>query len=74
MPPFLKNDYLCGMKEELTTLMHSEFLGDEIPVEDLLVMDAYSQVCCDGISIEKACKDNGITVDFYKANVDRVMA
>ena len=62
------------MKDELTTLMHSEFLDDEIPLDDLLVMDVYSQVRRKGIPIKEACDRVGITVEFYYANVDRVMS
>jgi hypothetical protein len=62
------------MKEELTTLMHSEFLEGEVERDDLLVMAAYSQVMRKGISIEEACKNNGISVKYFKENVDRVMS
>lgn len=61
------------MKEELTTLMHSEFIGKEVPIDDLLVMSVWAQVNKKGIALEKACADNGITVEQYKDNVKRVM-
>lgn len=61
------------MKDEFTTLMHSELLGDEIPSEDLHVMAAYSQYI-KGVPLEEACKNEGISMDFFLANVDRVMS
>lgn len=73
MPPFLENMYLCNMKEELTTLMHSEFIGREIPIDDLLVMSVWAQVNRKGIALETACADCGISVKQYQDNVERVM-
>lgn len=61
------------MKEEFTTRMHAEFLGDEIPLEDLQVMAVYAQCVKSDISLEEACKNEGISVEYYLANVNRVL-
>lgn len=62
------------MKDEFTTRMHAELLGDEIPLEDLLIMDTHVRVLKYDEDLAEACKSNGITVEFYKANIDRVMS
>ena len=60
-------------KEELTTAMHSEFIGDEIPNLDLRVMGVYGAVGR-GIGLSKALKEYNLTEEQYRANVDRVLS
>ena len=62
------------MKDEFTARMHAEVLGDEIPLEDLQVMAAYAQCVKSDISLEEACKNKGISVEYYLANVNRVLS
>ena len=61
------------MKEELTTEMHSEFLGQEIPSLDLKVMGVYGATAR-GVSIEDALKRYNITIKQYEQNIDRVLS
>ena len=59
-------------KEELTTEMHSEFIGDEIPKIDLYVMGVYGAIAR-GVTIEEALKNTvflvknmrQILIEFY---------
>lgn len=60
-------------KEELTTEMHSEFLGKEIPNLDLKVMGVYGAVAR-GVSLTDALKRYEITRKQYEQNVDRVLS
>lgn len=60
-------------KEELTTEMHSEFIGDEIPKFDLYVMGVYGAVAR-GVPIKEALAKYGLTREEYEANVDRVLS
>jgi len=60
------------MKDEFTTKMHAEFIGDEIPFFDLCVMAVYGAMSR-GIDIEIACANNEITVNEYNENVERVL-
>jgi len=52
------------MKEELTTAMHAEFLGDEVTEIELRVWDIYGSVNR-GIPLSEALKKNGIPEDDY---------
>ena len=60
-------------KEELTTEMHSEFIGNEIPKLDLRVMGVYGAVAR-GVSLEVALQKYGLTREQYDANVERVLS
>lgn len=60
-------------KEELTTDMHAEFIGKEIPKFDLYVMGVYGAVAR-GVSLEDALKKYGLTREQYEANVERVLS
>lgn len=60
-------------QEELTTDMHSEFIGSEIPKLDLYVMGVYGAVGR-GLPLEDALKKYGLTREQYEANKDRVLS
>ncbi|MFG6385765.1 MAG: hypothetical protein K1V80_04760 [Muribaculaceae bacterium] len=60
-------------KEELTTEMHSEFIGDEIPKIDLYVMGVYGAIAR-GVTIEEALKKYGLSREEYETNIDRVLS
>ncbi len=60
------------MKEELTTLMHCEFIGKEESLEDLKVMAVFAQLKR-GISLDKALSNNDISKEYYLSNVDRII-
>ncbi len=60
-------------KEELTTEMHSEFIGKEIPKLDLYVMGVYGAVAR-GLSLDEALEKYGLTREQYEKNVDRVLS
>lgn len=59
--------------EELTTEMHSEFLGKEIPQLDLKVMGVYGAVAR-GVSLDDALERYGLTREQYEQNVERVLS
>lgn len=61
------------MKEELTTRMHFEFLGEEISEFDLSIMSVYGAIQR-GLTKEEALKSNGVTEEDYDANVERVLS
>lgn len=60
------------MEDEFSTLDHADMLRDEMSREDVLVMAVFAQIRR-GISLEQACKNNGISEEYYLANVDRVI-
>lgn len=60
------------MLDELTTTMHSEFIGGEIPTFDLKVMGVYGATNR-GESLESALERYGITPKEYWDNVERVL-
>lgn len=60
-------------KEELTTEMHSEFIGDEIPKFDLYVMGVYGAVAR-GIPLTEALAKYNLTREQYESNIDRVLS
>lgn len=59
--------------EELTTKMHSEFLGDEISNLDIKVMGVYGAVNR-GVSLKDALKEYKISEREYNLNLDRVLS
>lgn len=59
--------------EELTTDMHSEFLGEEIPRLDLYIMGVYGAMQR-GLSKKDALAKYGISENVYDTNVDRVLS
>ena len=60
-------------REELTTEMHSEFLGKEIPKLDISVMGVYGAIAR-GVSLEDALERYGLTLEQYEQNVERVLS
>lgn len=60
-------------KEELTTDMHLDFIGDEIPQFDLYVMGVYGAMAR-GVPMEKALKKYDMTREQYEANIKRVLS
>ena len=60
-------------REELTTEMHSEFLGKEIPKLDIAVMGVYGAIAR-GVSVDDALQRYGLTLEQYEQNVDRVLS
>lgn len=70
MPPFL---YVCGMKEELTTLMHSEFMENEESVNDMMIMGVYSSMYRNK-SLKKALEEyKSVSKDVFMKNIVRVL-
>jgi hypothetical protein len=61
------------MKEELTTKMHAEFIGDEIPDLDLKIMAVYGAMAR-GVKKESALREYGLTDKEYRENIDRVLS
>lgn len=61
------------MAEELTTAMHSEFIGDEIPRLDLEVMAVYGAMKR-GLSKQEALAKYQMTEKVYDSNIDRVLS
>lgn len=60
-------------QEELTTEMHSELMGKEIPKFDLYIMGVYGAVAR-GEFLNDALKQYGLTREQYEANVERVLS
>lgn len=60
-------------KDELTTAMHEEFIGHEIPHFDLMVMGVYGAIGR-GISKNEALKKYGLSEKEYDDNVERVLS
>lgn len=60
------------MKEELTTKMHSEFIGHEISDFDLRIMSVFGAVR-GGMSLKEALKEDNILGEEYLQNIDRVI-
>ena len=60
------------MKEELTTLMHSEFMEGEMSRFDLMILSVFGAIRR-GISKKEALKQHNITEDEYDTNIDRVL-
>ncbi len=60
------------MKEELTTEMHQEFIGHEIPDLDIRVMGVRGAIK-GGMSLEQALKRYNLTEKEYLDNYERVL-
>lgn len=60
-------------KDELTTEMHYEFMKDKVSHFDFMVFAA-SGAIRRGVEKAEACKEHGITVEEYDANIDRVLS
>lgn len=60
------------MKEELTTKMHSEFLGHEISDFDLRIMSVFGATK-GGVPLKEALKEDSVSAEEYLQNVDRVI-
>lgn len=61
------------MKEEFTTKMHSELLGDEVSDLDLRLMGVYGATGR-GVPFNEALKKYNITKDIYDENIERVLS
>lgn len=61
------------MKDELTTLMHEEFIGDEIPHMDLMVMSVCGAIRR-GVPKKEALAQHNMSEEYYDANVERVLS
>jgi hypothetical protein len=61
------------MPDELTTFMHEELIGNEIPHNDLMVMAVFGAMRR-GIPKQDALKKYGITEEFYDNNLKRVLS
>lgn len=60
------------MKDEFTTEMHADFLAaDGWTLLDVKVLSAFANIL-KGIPKSEACKKNGITVEQYDENIERV--
>lgn len=57
------------MKDELTTSMHSEFLGDEYSKEEWAAMGVFGAVNR-GVTLKKALAEYGLTEKSYKKLCD----
>lgn len=60
-------------EDEFTTLMHYEFFADEYTRDEFMAMDAYARIR-DGEDKDTVLKENGITAEFYDANIERILA
>ena len=60
------------IKEELTTAMHAELLGDEFDAFELAIMDIYGAIKR-GIPKAEALKKHDMPEEIYDANVERVI-
>lgn len=60
------------IKEEFTTAMHAELLGDEFDAFELSIMDIYGAIKR-GIPKEEALKKHNMPEEIYDANVERVI-
>lgn len=60
------------MAEELTTAMHSEFIGEEIEYTDILIMSAYGAIKR-GATKQEALSKYHLTESDYDNNIDRVL-
>ena len=61
------------MKDELTTLMHSEFLKNEIGDLDIRIMGACGAMRR-GVNKEKALSQYKLTEKTYNDNINRVLS
>lgn len=63
---------LFTMKEELTTLMHSEFFADEDEKLEILIMGAFARIR-KGEDKKHVLQSLGLTEAEYDSNVKRVL-
>ena len=61
------------MAEELTTAMHSEFIGDEIERSDLEIMAVYGAMKR-GLTKQEALAQYQMAEKYYDSNIDRVLS
>lgn len=60
------------MKDEFTTVMHADMLAEDgWTTLDVKVLGTFANIL-KGISKSEACKNNGITVEQYDENIERV--
>ena len=65
--------YLCGMKEELTTKMHSEFMENEESANDMKIMGVYSSMYRNK-SLKKALEEyKSVSKEAFVKNIVRVL-
>ncbi len=62
----------CGRQDELTTEMHSEIIGAEIPGLDLRVMSVHGALGR-GSSLSEALAKYGLTEEEYNSNIERCL-
>lgn len=60
------------MKEELTTAMQGEFLGDEVSKLDLKIAAVYGAISR-GVNKQVALDKYKISIHQYESNIDRVL-
>ena len=53
--------------------MHYEFFADEYTREEFMALDAYGRIR-DGEDKDTVLKQNGISAEFYNANIERILA
>ena len=61
------------MKDEFTTAMHEELLGDEFSHLDLQVMAVFGAIRR-GVSKKEALKEQGLSEKEYDENIERVLS
>lgn len=59
-------------KEELTTLMHYDFLCNEMSVEDIKIYGVFGAMK-GGLSKKEALNKYGISEQLYDENIERVL-
>ena len=60
-------------KEELTTSMHHEFVKDEVSEQDFKIASIFGAIK-QGVTKEEACREHGVSITDYDANIDRVLS
>ena len=65
--------WLPSTGEELTTAMHEELIGDEIPHFDLMVLSVYGAIKR-GVSKQEALEKYGISEKEYNENIERALS
>jgi hypothetical protein len=55
------------MKDEFTTLMHTDMLGWS--KEDAMLIESYAQILS-GLDKAEVCKRRGFSVEYYDANIE----
>lgn len=59
--------------EELNTDMHFEFMQGEVSKKDFYIASVFGAIGR-GVPKEEACRQHGITVGEYEANIERVLS